>query len=34
MKTITLPLLLLAGLSPAHAEDTSVLLHNSAQALA
>jgi hypothetical protein len=34
MKSIALPLLLLAGLSPAHAEDTSALLHKSAQALA
>src|SRR5882757_3146506 len=34
MKTIALPLLLLAGLSPAYAEDTNALLHKSAQALA
>jgi hypothetical protein len=34
MKTIALLLLLLAGLSPAHAEDTSALLHARAQALA
>jgi len=34
MKTIALPLLLLAGLSPAYAEDTNALLHARAQALA
>jgi len=34
MKTIALSLLLLAGLSPAQAQDTSTLLHAQAQALA
>jgi len=34
MKNFALPLLLLAGLSPACAEDTSALLQKSARALA